>query len=79
MPSNEVNSRIRYASPQGLTMDARLSRRNECWRICSESYGALFLVRAILQEINGGKRPEKTKYYFTVSNSTLFEANVIFI
>ena len=33
---------------------------------------------AILQEINGEKRPKKTKDYFIVSNSTLFEINVIF-
>ena len=35
------------------------------------------LIRAILQEINGEKRPEKTKDYFIVSNSTVFEINVI--
>ena len=37
------------------------------------------VVRAILLDINGEKRPEKTKDYFIVSNSTLFEINVIFI
>ena len=35
---------------------------NACWRYKN--------VMAILQEINGEKRPEKTKEYFTVSNST---------
>ena len=33
----------------------------------------------MLQEINGEKRPEKTKDYLIVSNSTLFEINVVFI
>ena len=37
------------------------------------------LIRAILQEINWEKRPEKTKDYFIVSNSTIFEINVTFI
>ena len=37
------------------------------------------LIRAILQELNGEKRPKKTKDYFIVSNSTIFEINVIFI
>ena len=37
------------------------------------------LIRAILKEINGGKRPEKTKDYSIVSNSTIFETNVTFI
>ena len=37
------------------------------------------LIRAILLEINGEKRPEKTKDYFIVSNSTIFEINVTFI
>ena len=35
------------------------------------------LIRAILQEINGKKRPEKTKDYFIVSSSTVFEIDVI--
>ena len=34
---------------------------------------------AILQEINEEKRPEKIRDCFSVSNSTLFEMNVIFI
>ena len=34
---------------------------------------------AVLQEINGEKRPEKPEDYFIVSNSTIFEINVIFI
>ena len=34
--------------------------RNEWWRIYSESNGALLLARAILKELNGEKRPEKT-------------------
>ena len=51
---------------------ARLPRLNE--RML-----AIKNVRAILQEINGEKRPEKTKDYFIVSNSTLCEINAIFI
>ena len=44
---------------------------NACWR--NKMY------RVILQEINGEKRPEKTKDYFIESNSTLFEINTVFI
>ena len=53
--------------------------RNECWRYSSESNGELLGSTAILQERNGEKRPEETKDYFILSNSTLFEINVIFI
>ena len=45
----------------------------------SQTARCYLLIRAILQEINGEKRPEKTKDYFIVSNSTIFEINVTFI
>ena len=60
------------AAPRILINTARLPRLNECML-------AIKNVRATLQEINGEKRPEKTKDYFIVSNSTLCEINVIFI
>ena len=47
--------------------------------VLSETARCYLLMRAILQEINGEKRPEKTKDYFIVSNSTLFEISVVFI
>ena len=47
--------------------------------VLSQTARCYLLIRAILQEINGEKRPEKTKYFFIVSNSTIFEINVIFI
>ena len=45
--------------------------------VLSQTARCYLLIRAILQEINGEKRPEKTKDYFIVSNSTVFEINVI--
>ena len=45
--------------------------------VLSQTVRCYLLIRAILQEINGEKRPEKTKDYFIVSNSTVFEINVI--
>ena len=36
------------------------------------------VVRAILLEINEEKRPEKARYFFGVSNSSVFEINKIF-
>ena len=47
--------------------------------VLSQTARCYLLIRAIPQEINGEKRPEKTKDYFIVSNSTIFEINVIFI
>ena len=47
--------------------------------VLSQTACCYLLIRAILQEINVVKRPEKTKDYFIVSNSTLFEKNVIFV
>ena len=47
--------------------------------VLSQTARCYLLIRAILQEINGEKRPEKTKDYFIVSNSTIFEINVTFI
>ena len=47
--------------------------------VVSQTACCYLLIRAILQEIDGEKRPEKTKDYFIVSNSTIFEINVIFI
>ena len=40
--------------------------------VLSQTARCYLLIRAILQEINGEKRPEKTKDYFIVSNSTIF-------
>ena len=45
--------------------------------VLSQTARCYLLIRAILQEINEEKRPEKTKDYFIVSNSTVFEINVI--
>ena len=45
--------------------------------VLSQTARCYLLIRAFLQEINGEKRPEKTKDYFIVSNSTVFEINVI--
>ena len=47
--------------------------------VLSQTARCYLLIRAILQEINSEKRPEKTKDYFIVSNSTIFEINAIFI
>ena len=46
--------------------------------VLSQTARCYLLIRVILQEINEEKRPEKTKDYFIVSNSTIFEINVIF-
>ena len=43
----------------------------------SQTARCYLLIRDILQEINGEKQPEKTKDYFIVSNSAVFEINVI--
>ena len=45
--------------------------------VLSQTARCYLLIRAILQEINGEKRPEKTKDYSIVSSSTVFEINVI--
>ena len=45
--------------------------------LLSQTARCYSLIRTILQDINGEKRPEKTKDYFIVSNSTVFEINVI--
>ena len=45
--------------------------------VLSQTARCYLLIRAIVQEINGVKRPEKTKDYFIVSNSTVFQINVI--
>ena len=45
--------------------------------VLSQKARCYSLVRAILQDLNGEKRPEKTKDYFIVSNSTVLEINVI--
>ena len=46
--------------------------------VSSESNGAYILLRSPKKmEINGEKRPKKTKSYFSVRNSTLFEINII--
>ena len=47
--------------------------------VLSQTARCYLLIRAILQEINGQKQSGKTKNYLIVSNSTLFEINVIFI
>ena len=47
--------------------------------VLSQTARCFLLIRAILQVINGEKRPEKTKDYFIVSNSTIFDINVKFI
>ena len=45
--------------------------------VLSQTARCYLLIRALQQEINEEKRPEKTKDYFIVSNSTVFEINVI--
>ena len=47
--------------------------------VLSQTARCYLLIRAILQRINGEYRPEKTKDYLIVSNSTLFEMDVVFI
>ena len=45
--------------------------------VLSQTARCYLLIRAILQEKNEEKRPEKTKDYFIVNTSTVFEINVI--
>ena len=47
--------------------------------VLSQTVRCYLLIRAIIQEINGGKQPEKTKDYFILSYSTIFKINVVFV
>ena len=60
-----MSARALSARACDLNRNARLPRLNERWR-------KRLVVRVILQEINGEKRPEKARDFFGVSNLTLF-------